>query len=61
MLNCCFRYTTYLCNKELSTRVVKKVENMSLFSFVISQSKENPECNNLGLGMFFIETNLIFN
>jgi len=48
-------YTTYLCNKELSARIGKKVENMSHFSSVIAQCKDNPECNGLGLGDYLIK------
>lgn len=45
------RYTTYLCNKDLSTRVVKKVESNSLFSDLMKDCRSNPECNSLGLGI----------
>jgi len=48
-------YTTYLCNKDLSSRVVKKVGNVYGFGLAIELCKEHPESNNLGLGDYLIK------
>eukprot|EP00026_Physarum_polycephalum_P003270 Phypoly_transcript_03280.p1 GENE.Phypoly_transcript_03280~~Phypoly_transcript_03280.p1 ORF type:complete len:761 (+),score=144.71 Phypoly_transcript_03280:174-2456(+) len=48
-------YTTYLCNKDLSSRVVKKVENSAHFASLMLECKQTRDCHGLGLTDFLIK------